>query len=199
MTTLKKVLALLALGGAAVSASAVEFVPPNDQVGSVWSTNTNDGYSGGRGIVFEVASNTELTSVGIFHDLRNIALSFVLEEFGGAVLRSGGSLVTTLGLEWIDYAVSPVTLVAGVQYHLEFSHQGAGTQNFFYNNSNVSWDQDGFENLEGTQNGGLSNSVVAAFRVNAEVAQGVPDSGSTLALLGLSFVGFIVARRRATR
>lgn len=181
-----------------VVANAITFVPPNDPVGQVFSSNANDGYTNGRGILFQVTSGETITSVGLYHDLTGIPLSFVLEQVGGGVLRSGGSTVTTSGLDWIDYAVTPVTLVPGLTYHLNFSHSGLGNQNFFYNNQNVPWNQGSYVFLEGTQGGanGGGNFVVAAFRIN-EAAQAVPDGGTTAALLGLALFGMTRIRRHS--
>jgi len=174
-----------------VSAATITFVPPNDTSGAISSTNSNDGYSTGRGILFTVDSATTVDSVGIYQDLTNVSLSFDLEIFNGTNLANGGSTVSTTGLEWIDYGGFEVNLSPGNTYHLEFTFTGNSNQNFFYNNFNVTWSQDGFSALDGTRTNFASNSVVAAFRMNA-----VPDTGSTAALLGAGVAALAFARRR---
>ncbi len=166
------------------TASAVTFVPPNDPVGQVWTTNTNDGWGQGRGITFNVSSATSLTSVGVYQDLTNTNLTWTLSDFNTSnVFASGGSVASTQGLEWIDFATS-VNLSFGTLYHLQFFFSGNSNQNFFYNNQNVAWSQSVFNMLEGTQAGWAGNFVVGAFRVNEQ--NSVPDSGSTTALLGMA-------------
>jgi len=189
----------LALVSLSASALATTFVPPNDTVGSVWTTNTNDGWAAGRGITFQVASATTITSVGLYEDLTNINLSWKINDFNSqaTVFGSGGGLVTTRGLQWIDYSTS-LTLLPGTLYQLEFSFNGNGNQNFFYNNNNVLWSQGGFNLLDGTQAGGAGNFVVAAFRVN-DSTQSVPDSAATVILLGASMLGLASFAKRARR
>jgi hypothetical protein len=194
--------AIIAITSTALFAQAVQaitFIPPNDPVGKVWTVNSNDGYDTGRGILFQVTANETISSVGIYQDLTSIALSFQLEQVGGPILSSGGSTVTTTGLQWVDYNIAPVVLVPGFTYHLDFLHQGNGNQNFFYNNGNVQWTQGNFTFLDGTQGGagGAGNFVVAAFRMN-ETSQPAPDQGTTLLLLGLAATG-LAAFGRMTR
>src|SRR4051812_29980407 len=109
------------MAAAAPSFAGVIFVPPSDTVGTVFTTNFNDAYSGGRGVVFAPTSNFDLTSVGIYQDLTNITVNFALalataptgNVGGGTVLRSGSATVTTSGLEFVDFAFASITLNAG--------------------------------------------------------------------------------------
>ena len=141
------------------SASAVTFVPPNDPVGQVWTTNSNDGWNSGRGITFDVSSATSLTSVGVYQDLTNVNLTWSLSDFNtSTVFASGGGVASTQGLEWIDFATS-VNLSFGTLYHLQFFFSGNSAQNFFYNNANLAWSQGGFNMLEGTQANNAGNFV----------------------------------------
>ena len=176
-----------------MSAATITFVPPNDTNGMVVSTNSNDGYGNGRGILFTVDSATTVDSVGIYQDVTEITLSFDLEIYNGAVLANGGSTESTTGLEWIEYDGFEVNLLPGNTYHLEFTFAGNSNQNFYYMNQNQTWSQDGFSTLDGTYNNSDSNSLVAAFRVNANA---VSDTGSTAALLGVGVVALAFARRR---
>ena len=84
-------------------------------------------------------------------------------------------------------------MLPGNTYHLEFTFAGNSNQNFYYMNLNQTWSQDGFSTLDGTYNNSASNSLVAAFRVNANA---VSDTGSTAALLGAGVVALAFARRR---
>ncbi|MEL6393243.1 MAG: PPC domain-containing protein, partial [Bacteroidota bacterium] len=151
-----------------------EFVPPNDPTGMVFSTTTNDGYTTGRGLIFEVMSNVTVGQVGLFHDVTGVTISFNLAEINGTtgdvrvgqnILVSGSQTFTTTGLEFVDFTFTPITLVPGQLYHLEFSHPDAANQNFFYDNDNVAWMQGDFMMLEGTQNGTASNFVVSGMRI----------------------------------
>src|SRR5262245_23649327 len=64
-----------ALAAFPADAAVVQFVPTTDPLGSVFTTNFNDGYQLGRGMVFEMQQDLVLDSIGIFHDLTNISLS----------------------------------------------------------------------------------------------------------------------------
>ncbi|MCP3963020.1 MAG: DUF11 domain-containing protein [bacterium] len=174
---------------AAGSAPSTAFVPPNDPTGMVFSTGSNNGYVGGRGVVFEALSTTTVSSVGLFHDLTGVNLSFEVAEVtslvglvtsGQTVLRSGSTLVTTSGLEFIDVAIVPLTLTVGSFYHIEFSHVGPANQNFFYDNSNVAFDQGDFASIEGSQGGNTSNFVMPAIRVGTGGSGGSDVVGATV-------------------
>jgi hypothetical protein len=174
----------------------VEFVPPNDTVGGVYSTNQNDNWATGRGIVFQADQHLTLDSIGVFQDLTSINLNYSFSQIddpffdvtAGQIILSAGTLsnVTTSGLQWIDVAISPLTLTAGNYYHLLFDFLGNSNQNFFYINQNVSWTQDAFSLLEGTQGGNTDNSVVAAFRVNVEQVPGPMPIFGVAAAYGFS-------------
>lgn len=178
------------LVGSGAAAAPIAFVPPNEPVGGVATTNDNDGYSGGRGIGFSVSALFEIHSVGVWHDLTNVALSYGLYEISAlsgtftkeAALRSGSAVVSTSGLEWIDFSFAPVQLRPRVNYLIEFSHTAQGNQNFFYGNNNQRWSQSVFDDLDGTQaNSGFLNEVVAAFRVNGGTTV-IPLPGALLLL-----------------
>ena len=201
MTYTKKTLAALALSVGILTVSSgiearavsmlIEFVPPNDPVGAVTSTNSNDGYVLGRGLVFEMTSSETLLEVGILHDLTNVELSYEIAETtttsgnvtnGQTILRSGSQVVTTNGLEWIDFAIDPFLLQAGSSYHIEFSHAANGNQNFFYDNQNIAFSQESFASLDGTQFGNTSNFTMPAIRVL------IPEP-SSLVLAAVALVG----------
>lgn len=195
--------AALAVCSIASQAAAIAFVPPNDTTGQVFTTNSNDAWSAGRGIGFTVAGNQTLSSVGLRQNLRGINLGYGVYEISSltgnfsknAVLASGSSLTTTSGLDWVDFSFADITLTSSKNYLIEFSFTGNSQQNFFYNNRNVAWNQGNFRSLEGTSSNGFGNFVVGAFRVNGAVVNAVPEPGA-LALIGVAFAGMLVAGRR---
>lgn len=193
---------LLCAGGA--PAAFIPFVPPNDTTGAVSSTNANDGYSGGRGIVFTMTANETINSVGIFQNLTNINVIYQVARVtsvsgGGALtltapLRTGFANVTTSGLQFVDFGFANLSLLTGLTYQINFVFAGNSNQNFFYNNANVAWTQGNFSGLDGTQNNNKTNEVVPAIRVNSlnapPVATGVPLPPTALAAaLGVGLLG----------
>ena len=196
----------LIAGTASVNAATIEFVPPNDQVGRVFQTNSNDGWSNGRGIGFSVSSSQVINSVGLFHDLTNIDLSFGIYEISSATgpftrsaaLRFGSAVRNTTGLEWIDFSFTDLVLNVGTNYLIEFSFNGSANQNFFYNNNNAAWTQGGYTALDGTQGTGFGNSVVAAFRVGDEGSAVIPAPAALpLMVSGFAILGFLGRRRKS--
>ncbi len=207
---LMNIIGLLAVGLAALlihpetaRATIIEFVPPNEPTGGVLSANRNE-YAAGRGIVFEAAENTQIDSVGIFVDLTGITLSFEVAQVptltgfvaaGQTILRSGSALVTTAGLAWFDFGFSPLDLLAGEFYHIEFTHLGIGNQNFFYNNDNVRFDQSNFLSIDGTAGARTENFVMPAIRLNT--AMQIPEPATFgLFVVGLAGLGVMNRRRR---
>jgi hypothetical protein len=193
-------MALAAAGTA--KAVTIEFVPPSDPTGSVITMGNNNGYSGGRGIVSEMNSTTILSSVGILHDLRDTTLYFEIAEVvvtsgqvttGQTILRTGSAVVTTSGLQWIDFPIPSLALVAGHAYHVEFTHFGIGYQNFFYVDNNVRFSQGAFDAIDGTQGGLTGNAVMPAVRFDGEP---IPEP-STALLLALGLAGLVALRRRS--
>jgi len=179
----------------------VTFTPTTDPAGSVFTTNSNDGWNSGRGIVFSVSSSVSVDSIGVFQDLTNEVLSYEVSQVssltgnlnsGLTVISSGNNLVTTIGLEFIDFNITPVTFSPGNNYHIEFSFSGNSNQNFYHNNANNSFDQGVFTSIEGTLNANTSNSAMPSIRINSVV---IPEPSSAL-LLGLGALGLLLARRR---
>lgn len=217
----KPVLALAALSliGLATAPSwagngADTIIPPNDPVGQVFTTNFNDGYgaetsSSGRGIGFTPTASVTLNSVGLYEDLTNKVLSYQVAQVnsltgqvdtGETILRSGSTTVTTNGLQFIDFSFSKLALTPGNDYYVNFSFNGNGNQNFFYNNQNVIFTQDVYASIDGTANGNTVNSLMPAIRLNGGGAP-VPEASSIVSLgllLALGLGSLAVARRRRT-
>ncbi|TNC82059.1 MAG: hypothetical protein C9356_05205 [Oleiphilus sp.] len=179
----------LFLASLSANALMMEFVPPNDPIGHVYTSNFNDGYASGRGIQFEMSADESINGVGLYHDLTNIDLSFELHQLSGTsgIIASGSRDVSTQGLEWIDFSFSEILLNAGMQYRLDFLFHGQGNQNFFYNNANSTFSQGSFSNIDGTLGGSTENVVMAAARVSLNDTIAVPEP-SPLALLGMGML-----------
>ncbi|MEH2156260.1 PEP-CTERM sorting domain-containing protein [Nostoc sp.] len=188
------------VGNKPTKAAVVQFIPPTDQSGQIFSTNFNDGYSEGRGFVFKALANTTINSVGILQDLTNTSLSVEIGETNKLtgnvtivqnVLTTLSKTVTTNGLQWIDFTLSPLTFFKDNFYHIEFSFQENANQNFFYTQlDNPNFTQGNFAFINGTQGGNTDNFVIPAIRVNTiENTVTVPEPtsiiGSALALVVL--------------
>jgi hypothetical protein len=196
---------LLFLFACSANASIIEFIPPNDLSGQVFTTNSNDAWSTGRGLVFQMTATETIDSIGLFHDLTNINLSYELSQVfsasgnvtsGQTILSNGSNLISTAGLEWIDFGVSNILLSSGNFYHLEFTFSGNGNQNFFYNNGNIAFSQGSFALIEGTNNGNTSNFVMPALRLNTVSSVPAP---AAVWLFGSGLIGLIGVRKKSSK
>ena len=186
---------------------ATEFIPPSDPDGEVFTTNSNDGYDDGRGVVFAPTSDFSLFSVGIFQDLTGIDLSYSISVApnstgfvgGGPVISSGSLTATTDGLEWIDFSFAPLELSANTFYHLEFQFDGESNQNFFFDQRGAEpYDQPGFVGIDGTSNGSTNNFVIPFIRLNGGGMAAVPEPATwAMMLLGFFALGSMMRNKPA--
>jgi len=126
-------------------ATVIVFAPPNNAGG--YSGPYNNGYTDGRGVVFTANETTTIDAVGILQNIESFNLSYSVSEVtatsedirsGDQVLRSGSSVVSTNGFEYVDFSFSPLLIEDGNSYHIEFTHSGIPVQNFFYSiNTNI--------------------------------------------------------------
>ena len=207
-------IAILALCAIASGAHAqITFVPPNDPTGAVLTTNSNDGWSVSRGVVFQATVTQTITSVSLYQDLTAITVNYEIDQTTGAtgnigtgktVLRSGSGTFTTAGLQFITFPIVPLQLVAGNFYQVRFDFAGNSNQNFFYNNNNVVFSEPGFSQIDGTQTDDTGNSVMPRIQLGAgsppvNLAATIPTlSPLLLAALSLLLAGAcaLALRRR---
>ena len=178
------------------------FPPPNDPVGLVGSSG-NDGWVAGRGVVFQALANMTIDSVGVYQNLTFQFLQYEVFQITGltgnvfpgqVLLRNGARVVTTSGLEFVDFAFAPLALANGSFYEIEFILNGPSNANYYYINQNVPFNVGNFGSLDGTLGEDTSNLAIPTIRVNVGGAgSGVPEP-STWMLAG---AGVVLVLRRA--
>jgi hypothetical protein len=192
---------LLLLGLTAGAAAQTILVPPNDTVGSVFTTNSNDGWSISRGVVFQVGSTQTINSIGLYQDLTGMTVNYEIDQTtsasgdigpGKIILRSGSGVFTTAGLQFIVFPIVPLTLAAGNFYQIRFDFAGNSNQNFYYNNDNVTFSQAGLNLIDGTQADDTGNSVMPRIEFNAS-AQAATAAVPTLSPIVLTLLAVLLA------
>lgn len=187
-------IAMVAGLGLPLSAATVNlFPPPNDPVGQVGSSG-NDGWVAGRGVVFQALANMTIDSVGVYQNLTFQFLQYEVFQvtgvtgnvFAGQVLlRNGSRVVTTNGLEFIDFAFAPLALANGSFYEIEFILNGPSNANYYYVNLNVPFNVGNFGSLDGTMGEDTFNGALPAIHVNVGGGSDVPEP-STWMLAGVA-------------
>ena len=189
------------LAGAPALADTVTFIPGSDGTGQVFSTNSNDGYAAGRGVMFRATANFLLSDVAIYQNLQGKQLTFSLinATAGGTLVWSGSQMVTTEGLEFIHFALpTPVTLNAGEMYYLDFAFEGPSLQNFYYNEGvSPSYSAAGFDSINGALDGDTGNTVIPRIELNGEPGA-IPEPATwALLIVGFGGAGAMLRRRRS--
>ena len=194
-----------------VAQAQIFFVPPNDTTGSVFTTNTNDGWSGSRGVVFQATTTQTITGIGLYQNLTGITVNFEVDQttsasgnvgVGKTILRSGSGTFTTAGLQYITVRSPHAQLTAGNFYQVRFDFSGNSNQNFFYDNGNVVFSQPGFALVDGTSGDDTGNSVmpnIELLQVNAASVPVPALSNAMLAALAFLLAGgsYAALRRRS--
>lgn len=190
------------VGLAGAASAQTTLVPPNDPVGHVFTTNSNDGWDGGRGIVFQVGSTQTLSSIGLYQDLTGAVVHYEVDQTtsasgnvgaGKVILRSGSGTFTTSGLQFITFAIAPLILTAGNFYQIRFDFSESSNQNFFYDNDNVTFSQAGLNLIDGTSNDDAGNSVMPRIEIDATGSAAVATAVPALSTLGLALLGLLLA------
>ena len=194
-------LGVAALGLAGAASAQTVFVPPNDPVGHVFSTNNNDGWAASRGIVFQVTSSQAINSIGLLQDLTGITVSYEIDEItsasgnvgpGKSILRSGSAAFTTSGLQFITFSITPLTVQAGHFYQIRFQFSGNSNQNFFYDNNDVRFSQAGLTQIDGTEGDDTGNTVMPSIEINASAAGAIATAVPALSRTGLALLGLLL-------
>ena len=193
------------VGLAGAASAQTIFVPPNDTAGHVFSTNSNDGWNSSRGVVFQVNSTQTVNSIGLYQDLTGVTVNYEVDQItsasgnvgpGKVILRSGSGTFTTSGLQFITFAIAPVTLNSGSFYQIRFDFSGNSNQNFFYDNQDVPFSQPGFSQIDVTEGDDTGNTVMPRIEINAATAVATVP---VLSSLGLALLGVLLAGAALTR
>lgn len=165
-----------------------------------FTSNSNDGYSSGRGIWFRVEQNVVVQGGGFYNGFGQgdgFRMTLWSASSDGSNLRVAnlGSFTvsnpSTGDLYNNGLFGSQIALSAGSYYHLEVDSTASFDRNFFYN-----WNGPGvpippyFRILDGSQSGDLGNTVAPALQINV-----VPEPGTMIAIAA-GLAGLAARRRR---
>lgn len=189
-------LSLLSLGLAG-SALALELDPGTGA--AHFQTNSNDGYSDGRGILFTADASFAVTDAGFFtkfssDDGFTMTLWTALADGSNLYVSNLGSFTVaspTAGLHYVNGSFSSaINLVAGTSYHLEVTSNSIFDETWFYNWNGPSVDLGDVTIIDGSHAGGLGNTVAPVLQINA-----VPEP-ATFAVLGLGAIALLRRKRK---
>jgi hypothetical protein len=165
---------------------------------TLFTTNSNDGYNPGRGVVIQDNSPITITAVGLFTQPPASGFnptwtiwqttSYPSSNVNNILLETvtPGTQGVNGGLAYYDTTLTtPITLVPGNLYHFQISYVESAQQNWFYNfnlgNNNIG----AVSVLDGTLGGDDSNTVMPGMRLQLSAA--VPEP-TTLSLMGITSV-----------
>jgi hypothetical protein len=159
---------------------------------TLFTTNLNDGYDSGRGVVVQANSAITVTGVGLFtHPGANGFTPtwrvWLTTSYPGGVNNTllqtqTPGLQADTGLGYYDTALTPFTLIPGNMYHFEVTYNEAAQENYFYDVNLVNVNVGPVNVLDGTLGGDTTNTVMPGMRLQFAA---VPEP-ATLALVGLS-------------
>jgi hypothetical protein len=160
----------------------------------LFTTNFNDIYSGGRGVVVQTNSAITVTGVGLFTEppVGGFTPTWTVwqttnypsSNVNNVLLETvSPGLLANAGLAYYDTALTtPITLVPGNLYHFQISYAEAAQQNWFYNFNEGNVNIGPVSVLDGTAGGDDSNTVMPGMRLTLAA---VPEP-TVLALTGVS-------------
>jgi hypothetical protein len=111
--------------------------PPGKTL-TLYSSNSNDGYSASRGVVFTATSATPIAGIGYYNDV-GAGGSATVELWEGVSLNgnTGGTLVASgtanIGgpLGWFNIPVA-YNLLANTNYEIDITYSFSAAGNYFY-------------------------------------------------------------------
>ncbi len=122
---MKKILMLCGLAVLAMPAFSQTLVLDPNVPLQLFTTNTNDGYSVGRGMLFTMNNTVQVASAGLYTDIDNSSMTWTIRQVtvlngnvnnGSTLIASKTLGVGGSGLRYYDVAFdSPVTLTAGFE------------------------------------------------------------------------------------
>ena len=163
---------------APMSSSAAQIALDPGVAATVFSTNSNDGYSNGRSIWFQADVGTTIYGAGFFNGFGagdSFTVTLWSADPTGSNLR-----ISNLGSFVIDPSVgegyrdgffpTPVVLTAGGYYSLEVTTAQSFDSNFFYDWNGPAVDVGDVTILDGSQDGSIGNTVAPVLRLDTSAA-----------------------------
>ena len=164
------------------TAAHAEILDPPDKPLIKKTTDLNDGYTFGRGVIFMADADLTITDVGWHNTMAaDTELTFFIYEITkttGHVLDGTETLLSTATMSTIENglaahatSIEPTSLQAGSTYLLQVKHDVLGLENWYYD-----FDPDQFEDppftvgqvtvIDGTAAGNANNFVLPRMQFN---------------------------------